>query len=211
MRREILEASARELPVFPLPRIVLMPRDVLPLHVFEPRYRALVAHALARDGVLGMATLKPGYETDYQGTPPIYDEVGIGVIVQHHRLPDGRSNIVVEWAARGCAVEELHRDVLFRVFRARVRDDHGATADLPALRQLVVQLGAYTAQTADEALRLAGLPAADLVDHLARRVLESPDDRLKYVRTDSVAERAQMIEERLAELVVVGRGPVADA
>lgn len=211
MRREILDVSARELPVFPLPRIVLMPRDVLPLHVFEPRYRALIAHALAREGVIGMATLKPGYEPDYLGSPPIHDAVGIGGIAQHHRLPDGRSNVVVEWAARGTVVEELHRDVPFRVFQVRVRDDRGATAELPVLRQLVVQLGAYTAQTSNEALRLAALPAAELVDHLARRVLESPDDRLAYVSNDDVVERARMIEERLAELVVVGRGPIADA
>ena len=42
MDRDTLDHAAAALPVFPLPRIVLMPRDLLPLHVFEPRYRALV-------------------------------------------------------------------------------------------------------------------------------------------------------------------------
>jgi Lon protease-like protein len=211
LRREDIEAGARELPVFPLPRIVLMPRDVLPLHVFEPRYRALVAHALSRDGLIGMATLKPGYEAEYHARPPMYDAIGIGAIVQNQRLHDGRSNIVVEWLARGTAVEELRRDVLFRVFRTEVRVDRHLDADLPLLRQLVVQLGAYTTETSAEALRLAGLPGPELVDHLARRTLESTEDRLAYVGTDSIAERAQILEGKLADLIAAGRAPVADA
>lgn len=211
MRRADIEAGARELPVFPLPRIVLMPGDVLPLHVFEPRYRALVAHALARDGLIGMATLKPGYEADYHGRPPIHAAIGVGAIVQHQRLHDGRSNIVVEWLARGTVVDELRRDTLFRVFRVDIRADRGGEPDLAALRQLVVQLGAYTAQTSAEALRIAQLPATELVDQLARKVLESTEDRLAYVSADAIGDRAQMIEGKLAELIGHGRPPVADA
>jgi hypothetical protein len=53
------------LPIFPLPNVVLFPNVFLPLHVFEPRYRSMVADALTTDRLIGMALLKPGWEQDY--------------------------------------------------------------------------------------------------------------------------------------------------
>ena len=52
-------------PVFPLPNAVLFPRTVLPLHIFEPRYRAMVSDADAGDGMIAIALLEPGFEKDY--------------------------------------------------------------------------------------------------------------------------------------------------
>ena len=53
----------RRIPLFPLPGVVLLPGTMLPLHIFEPRYRAMVADALAGDRMIGMAKLKPGWES----------------------------------------------------------------------------------------------------------------------------------------------------
>ena len=78
MDAELLERSSQELPVLPLPDVVLMPGALLPLHIFEPRYRALIKHCRGGEGVMGIATLRPGFESDYYGEPPIFREVGVG-------------------------------------------------------------------------------------------------------------------------------------
>ena len=210
MDRDTLDHAAAALPVFPLPRIVLMPRDLLPLHVFEPRYRALVAEVTSTTGLLGMATLKPGFEASYHNSPPIYDAVSIGAVVRHVPLPDGRSNIVVQWVARATLIEEVPSSP-FRRFRVAVRTDVNTDLSITGLRSLVVQLGAYSPQASDEALRLAGLPGDVLVDHIAGRVLETPEERLAYVGEDDLAARARLIEGRLADLVGTSGRPVAEA
>ena len=51
-----------EIPIFPLPNVVLFPHVFLPLHIFEARYREMVGHALAEDRIIGMVLLRPGWE-----------------------------------------------------------------------------------------------------------------------------------------------------
>src|SRR5437588_755419 len=76
--------------LFPLPNLVLFPYVIQPLHVFEPRYRRLLADALAGDRLMAMALLKPGWEEDYQQRPAIHPVVCLGKIFKEERLPDGR-------------------------------------------------------------------------------------------------------------------------
>src|SRR5207237_9984441 len=82
------------LPLFPLPNVVLFPNVFLPLHIFEPRYREMIADALAADRMIGMVLLRPGWESDYDGRPPVYRVGCSGVITHADRLPDGRYTIV---------------------------------------------------------------------------------------------------------------------
>lgn len=79
--------------VFPLPNVVLFPRVFLPLHVFEERYRALVADALRARRLIAMTLLRSGWESDYHGSPPFHDVGCLARIVHHVPFPDGRSNI----------------------------------------------------------------------------------------------------------------------
>lgn len=206
MERERLETICAALPIFPLPRMVLMPRDALPLHVFEPRYRALVAHCVAHDGVMGLATLRPGYEADYDGAPAIHAEIGVGRIAVHQRLPDGRSNLVLEAIGRAQLVEELPSPHPFRLVRAALRQDVEDAPQLSGLRALVRQLGSFSEAAAAEAARVAALPGAELLDDLARRMLEDPDDRRAWLTLDRHSARASLIEGRLASLVPRDRG-----
>jgi Lon protease-like protein len=83
------------LPLFPLPNVVLFPNVFLPLHIFEPRYREMVADALAGDRIIGMALLRPGWETDYEGRPPVYSIGCAGLITFSEQHDDGRYNIVL--------------------------------------------------------------------------------------------------------------------
>ena len=88
------------IPLFPLPNVVLFPNVFLPLHIFEPRYREMVADALAGDRIIGMTLLRPGYEADYQGRPPIYAIGCAGVITHSQALADGRYDIVLRGLAK---------------------------------------------------------------------------------------------------------------
>jgi uncharacterized protein len=83
------------IPLFPLPNVVLFPTVSLPLHIFEPRYREMVADALEGDRIIGMALLRPGWESSYDGRPPIYPVGCAGLITHAEQLADGRYNIVL--------------------------------------------------------------------------------------------------------------------
>ncbi len=83
------------IPIFPLEVTMLFPGVSRPLHIFEPRYRAMVADALKGDRIIGMTTLKPGFEANYAGRPPIYEIGCAGVITDVEELPGGRYYIVL--------------------------------------------------------------------------------------------------------------------
>src|SRR3982751_2832896 len=83
------------IPIFPLPNVVLFPNVFLPLHIFEPRYRAMVADALKGDRIIGMTLLRPGYEARYDGRPPVYATGCAGLITHSDRRPTGRYDIVL--------------------------------------------------------------------------------------------------------------------
>ena len=88
------------LPLFPLPQTVLFPGCLLPLHVFEPRYRAMLKDVLETHRVLAVVLITDGSSHAAQGTPEIADVAGVGVIVDHTELPGGRYNILVRGRAR---------------------------------------------------------------------------------------------------------------
>ena len=95
------------IPIFPLPNVVLMPRLVLPLHVFEPRYRAMTQDALEGSRLMAVAMLRSGYETLYH-TPnaPVHETVCVGRICREEQLPDGRFNFLLQGLSRARIIEE---------------------------------------------------------------------------------------------------------
>jgi uncharacterized protein len=83
------------IPIFPLPNVVLFPEVPLPLHIFEPRYCAMVRDALAGPGLIGMVLLRGDWEEEYQGAPDVYRTGCVGRIVETTPLPEGKFNIVL--------------------------------------------------------------------------------------------------------------------
>jgi uncharacterized protein len=83
------------IPIFPLDDVFVFPNILLPLNIFEPRYREMVADALKGDRVIGMVQLRPGYEPNYEGRPPVFAVGCAGVITQVDQLPDGRYTILL--------------------------------------------------------------------------------------------------------------------
>lgn len=119
-------SSGVEAPVFPLPHVVLFPEARLPLHVFEPRYRAMLADCLEADRTLVVAQLDPS------GTR-IAAVAGLGRVIEHRPLPDGRSNILVQGTARvrldELVVEDPPRYPYKRVRASRLDELEGAVND----------------------------------------------------------------------------------
>lgn len=154
------------LPVFPLPNAVLLPGMVLPLNVFEPRYLDLVDHALAGGRHIGVPLLRPGYEDDYEGRPPVEPVLGLGRLVSHQRLPDGRRFIRLEGLGRVRVEEELPAERAFRQVRAEALPE-SSPADEHQLEVLTAQLERICST----------LDAEDV--HMVQSVLQIPDLRLR--------------------------------
>lgn len=119
-----IEAGAlTELPIFPLPNCVLLPGGLLPLHVFEPRYRELTRDCLAGHQLMGVARLRPGYESAYYGRPPVYERCGVGRIICSEELPDGRFVLLLRGIGRVEIARELPLERTYRVVEAKLLPD----------------------------------------------------------------------------------------
>ena len=111
------------LPIFPLASCVLLPGGMLPLHVFEPRYRELTRACLAGDHLMAIAALEPGYQADYEGRSPVKRFAGVGRIICCDELPDGRYMLLLQGIGRVAIQDELAPQHAYRLVHARaVRD-----------------------------------------------------------------------------------------
>lgn len=104
---EILSSFRGEVRLFPLPNLVLFPDSFAPLKVFENRFVRLVEDAKEDDGLIGMALLRPGWEDDYKGNPPIQPIVCVGKILRQQQLPSGNFDVLLYGLFRARIVEEL--------------------------------------------------------------------------------------------------------
>jgi Lon protease-like protein len=188
-------------PLFPLPSVVLLPGAVLPLHVFEPRYRAMVKDALAGEKLIAMALLRPGYEAEYEGAPEIEPVVGLGRIVAHSPLPDGRCNMVLVGLRRARVTSE-DRSRPYRLASLEVLEDVDDTLTIPdaaALRESTATLlrGVAPELVRDparlEAVLSIDVPPGVFLD-LAADVLElGVRDKQSLLDEPRVSERGQLL------------------
>lgn len=132
-----------EIPLFPLPNVVLFPKTLRPLHIFEPRYRKMVEAALEGEHLIGMVLLKEGWEDQYEQTPPIEQRGTLGKIVQSNKLPDGRYYVTLLGISVFDIEEEIDRDSwrtgMVSVLRPESRWPL-AQADLDRIRSVVSEV-----------------------------------------------------------------------
>ena len=190
----------RRIPLFPLPGVVLFPGTLLPLHIFEPRYRAMVADALDGPRTIGMAMLKPGWE-EGQEPLPIYPVGGAGEIVESQELPDGRYNIVLEGKFRYRILEERAPGP-YR--SARVEEVPSARFGSAREAGRVSRLASGLFDRVSRSVDLPPLPpdALDperLASELALRLRYTPEELQVLLETDSVASRFDALLSRMAE------------
>jgi uncharacterized protein len=173
-------------PVFPLPTLVLFPHTVVPLHIFEQRYRAMVIDALKGDKLIAMALLKPGWEKDYEGAPPVHDVVGVGRILRDERTEDGRFNILLEGLSRA-RIDELLPPNPYRRAKVRILTEPFATPS-PGLEKVRLGLLAVYAS-----LLHPGPPAPARIEHSLS--LGTICDLLTALLDVEVAEKQAILEE----------------
>ena len=191
--------TAVYLPIFPLPDQTFFPRTFLPLHIFEARYRAMITDCMGRDRRLAIASLKPGYESSYDGRPPVNETVGIGKIVRCQRLPTGRFNILLHGECRARIERELPSDTLYRLVQAMPLADVGG--DRPAVSALTVRVkvGRTRAEMSEslEAVRSPG----ELCDQVASAVLPGSAVRQALLEELDVERRLQRLTVALDDLL----------
>ena len=181
------------IPIFPLPDVTLFPNVRRPFHVFEPRYRAMVADALEGDRIIGMVHLEPGYEADYQGRPPVYTVGCAGVIVGSERLPDGRYNIVLEGLTRFRIVSE-DQSRPYRLATVESLEEPLATEDQPVLEDRRRQLEEALNDLFPGAdLPLSELSDVEVVDELSLTLPIAPARRQELLEADGPLARASRL------------------
>jgi uncharacterized protein len=197
------------LPLFPLPNVVLFPNVFLPLHIFEPRYRAMTADALTSDRLIGMVLLRPGWERDYEGRPPVYRIGCSGVITHVERQPDGRYNLVLRGLDRFRIVEE-NDDLAYRRAvveplpeRALSGDDRRA---VHGFRSKLESILARHVRAADGKIPKA-MPDEDLVNALAQYLDLEPLERQALLEEDNICSRASALVELLEMKLMMARTP----
>jgi len=199
----ILATFPREVPVFPLAGVVLFPGAVLPLHVFEPRYRRMLADAQAEDGLIAAALLKDCDAGEYERAPPFHETVCVGHVLHAESLPDGRSNIALLGlsAARAYAAPSTRPYRTARVELLPERPEPGRDFD----RRLATAFGRTSTSSAGitdlrdrlaEILPSEKLPSA-LVNTCALTAPLFPMDKLTLLEERSLDRRL----DRLLELL----------
>ena len=186
----------RAVPLFPLPEVVFFPGTRLPLHVFEPRYRTMAEHVLQAESPLLAVGFVP---EDAEAPAPI---VGVGTVVEHTRLADGRFNLVVQGEAR-VRVRELPFVPPYRRADLIVL---GST-DFEAARTAVPLL--VSAATRFLALASGGNAAFDfelpqdsnpgaIADLCAHQLVVDPVERQRVLNALDVAKRIRICAQALA-------------
>jgi Lon protease-like protein len=192
---------SRRIPLFPLPGVVLLPGTLLPLHIFEPRYRAMVADALAGSRTIGMAMLKAGWEAA-ENNPAIHAVGGAGEIVESEELEDGRYNILLEGRFRYRIVREEASQTPYRT--ARVEEIASIPFGSPEEEERVSQTALGIFEKIRQMLDLPPVPDGPLsperlASEIALRLRYGPEELQALLETDSLSNRFGTLVGRMLE------------
>jgi uncharacterized protein len=195
------------IPIFPLPNVVFFPRMPLPLHIFEPRYRAMVRDAVRGARLIGMTLLRGDWQQDYAGTPEIFGVGTVGELARSEELPDGRFDIVL----RGLREFVIHRELTRAPYREAVVSWRESPRDgLPprmraGIGEVVLRYLQRTGRAgAETQLVETGVDDETFVNFLAQNLDLDPLERQALLEAASLDDRARrlvdVLEFRLQEL-----------
>jgi len=196
------------IPIFPLPNVVLFPNVFLPLHIFEARYRSMVSDAVAGDRIIGMVLLQPGYESDYEGRPPVFRVGCAGVITHADPLPDGRFNIVLRGLERfRITGEDASRQ--YRMAHVEGMPEDIVERDRAELRRHRQRLEAVLAAAVERSGSEPKFPPAvadeDLINALAQYMELDPLERQALLERDGILPRCRALIELMEMRTIAPR------
>ena len=190
------------IPLFPLPSTVFYPNTSLSLHIFEPRYRNMVEDALNGKGEIGIILLKPGWESDYQGTPEIMATGCVGKIERHSKLPEGKYNILLSGLYRFRILNETGGKVYRQAevtFLKEINDQDLTTKTSPIKEQLIRVMQLYLKNLPDETKVEQTLDLescrklAEFVDKLTNQFDLPPNKMQEFLEQQDVQKRANSL------------------
>ena len=206
------------IPLFPLPNVVLFPNVFLPLHVFEQRYRDMVTDALDGDRLIGMVLLRPGWEGNYEGRPPVYPIGCAGLITHHERLPDGRYTIVLRGLEKFRILSETEDETgrdnpdggnsRYRVARVETLHEPLIEAErdqIRAARRRLEALLVPQAQGRGESNVAPAMSDEDVVNALAQYMQLEPLEKQALLERHGLLARCRSLIELLEMKMIVAR------
>ncbi len=201
--RDLREWSHRAR-LFPLPRIVLFPHAILPLHIFEERYKQMTEDALADDQLVTIVQLLPNPpgHAGKSPRPAIAPVACLGQIIEHQRLPDGRFNFLLLGRKRVHLTREVPTDRPYRIAQARIIDDVPGAPEEPRRSELIAcfrrAFERHDRMDEDlEALLKSQVPLGVLTDIFAH-AMTMPVERKQALLAEPVVDRR--VEVLLAQL-----------
>ena len=196
---ERVRRALPHLPIFPLPGAVLLPHALVPLHIFEPRYRKMTRDVEEGQRVLALACI-PDDEAAAQEPPRVLPVLGVGVLARIERMPDGRFNIVLRGVMRARIAEELPSGEPYRLVRGEelatpLRSPPRAAQLADSLKRLTLALSA--ARPGPEMQALLQLAArardpGDLADIVAGALVAQPRERQQVLEAIDVLDRLEL-------------------
>ena len=199
------------LPLFPLPNVVLFPNVFLPLHIFESRYKEMVSDAIAGDRMIGMVLLRPGWEHDYDGRPPVYQIGSSGVITHFERLTDGRYNIILRGLERFRILQEDAARTYRRAVVEPLAEQRFSGDDRTVIRQLRAKLEALLAPAVAKAgadvINASAMGDEDLINALAQYLDLEPLEKQALLERECLRSRAESLVELLEMKIMMSRTP----
>ena len=189
--------------LFPLPDLVMFPRNVQPLHIFEERYCEMLEDALKGDQLIAMATLLPKYQADYFSRPAVADEICIGRVAAHERNDKGTYNLLLMGLGRARIVEEVSPVRAFREARVDLLEDaypdSGQTVQQTLGEELAASLESRT-QGMEKLIREyrgGGIPLGALTDIVGYHLPIAVDVKLRLLGEPDVLQRARTLLAQL--------------
>ncbi|MFT7465516.1 MAG: Lon protease-like protein [Pseudohongiellaceae bacterium] len=184
-----------EAPLFPLPDGSLLPGELLPLRIFEPRYRTMMKAVREGDRLIAVATLLPGWEIDYHGNPAIAKVVGMGRVVRDRLNDDGTSDIVLHGLTRATIAEELDSSPFRRASVELHTDTDNHPAEIYRLGRHLLQ-GLAERATGDIPVVYdvtCSLDVGKLTDRVAGALELSPPTRVAVMQAINESDRVDVL------------------
>lgn len=193
-------------PLFPLPDFVMFPQVTQPLHIFESRYREMVADVLRGDRLIALGTLKPGWESLYETkSAPVWTDICLGRVMVDKQQEDGRYLILLRGLCRARIKAERLTQTSYRQVELQLRYDHYPVEAailrdrrrLELLENLVSTTPGFDAnrEATDSAIR--DLPLGVLCDLIASTVKLSSEQSMSLLRESNVDLRTDLLLEIL--------------